>query len=356
MNLDKILLLCFIKRSRGFTRFLLLILGFILQGTFILGEESKPPVEDIFYFTNQLGQGINFGNALEAPNEGDWGVKLEERYFDLVKEAGFKTIRLPVKWSAHAQNKPPYTIDPSFLRRVDWAVQNATDRNLNIIVDFHHFDELIQDPENQRPRFIAIWTQIAEHYQSQPSSVFFELLNEPKTRDSTLWNEIITEVLPVIRSTNPQRPLIIGGVEWNSFSKLSPLNLPEEDRFIIGTFHYYLPHHFTHQGASFAKGSTAWLGTKWIGSEEEKGAIRSHLDQVMKWSRKEKRPVFLGEFGTISKAEMESRCRWTEFMVRECDSLHIPWAYWSFGADFGVYDCNQKKWYPDILKSLFYIQ
>ncbi len=56
-----------------------------------------------------LLRGINFGNMLEAPNEGEWGLTVQEEYFDLVKEAGFDFVRLPVRWSTHAEQEWPYT-------------------------------------------------------------------------------------------------------------------------------------------------------------------------------------------------------------------------------------------------------
>ncbi len=62
----------------------------------------------------RLGRGINLGNALEAPAIGGWGVVLEEEYFRLIKEKGFSSVRIPIRWSAHAQANPPYTIDEDF--------------------------------------------------------------------------------------------------------------------------------------------------------------------------------------------------------------------------------------------------
>src|SRR5689334_1164272 len=44
--------------------------------------------QDAFAQAAALGPGINFGNMLEAPHEGDWGLVLESDYFDLVKNAG----------------------------------------------------------------------------------------------------------------------------------------------------------------------------------------------------------------------------------------------------------------------------
>jgi len=49
-----------------------------------------------------MRRGINIGNALEAPREGEWGVYIRDEYFRIIKEAGFDTVRIPIKWSAHA--------------------------------------------------------------------------------------------------------------------------------------------------------------------------------------------------------------------------------------------------------------
>lgn len=82
----------------------------------------SPRVDDIFTLNQRLGRGINFGNALEAPNyEGEWGLRLREEYFQLVTEAGFDSVRVPIRWSAHARKSEPFTIDPRFFERIDWV-------------------------------------------------------------------------------------------------------------------------------------------------------------------------------------------------------------------------------------------
>ena len=58
---------------------------------------------------------INVAGALEAPNEGDWGYKIRERDFKTIRAAGFDTIRVPIKFSAHAMEQAPYTLDPAFM-------------------------------------------------------------------------------------------------------------------------------------------------------------------------------------------------------------------------------------------------
>lgn len=61
---------------------------------------------------SRLGRGINLGNALDAPAEGVWGVVLQSEYFQTIRQAGFDSVRLPVRWSAHAGKEPPTPSTP----------------------------------------------------------------------------------------------------------------------------------------------------------------------------------------------------------------------------------------------------
>ena len=311
------------------------------------------PPNYIFDQNKRLGRGVNLGNALEAPREGEWGVTLKEGYFQLIKEAGFNSVRIPIRWNAHAADTPPYTIDPAFFERIDWAVNQAMSRGLVAVINIHHYLEMFEDPAAQRQRFLAIWSQIATHYKDYPDSLFFELLNEPNgALYSYEWNRILRDTLATIRQTNPTRPIVVGPADWNSHTKLSELKLPDADRNIIVTFHYYLPFEFTHQGAEWAQGSDAWLGTTWKGERSEKEPITWHFDIVANWSKENNRPIFLGEFGAYSKADMDSRALWTSFVARQAEARGFSWAYWEFCSGFGVYDPVLKMWNEPLLTAL----
>ncbi|MCX6056143.1 MAG: glycoside hydrolase family 5 protein [Chloroflexi bacterium] len=301
-----------------------------------------------------LGRAVNFGNMLEAPAEGDWGLFVKEEYFDLVKEAGFQTIRFPVRFSAYTGSAPDYKLSPAILTRVDWAVENATRRGLNIIIDVHHFDEMVGLTKNPelKVQLLSIWQQLAEHYQDQPASVYFEICNEPNNIPAPAWNEVLRDALSVIRTTNPDRWVVVGGVDWNSFYTLESLELPASDDHLIATFHYYSPFEFTHQGAEWAAGSNDWLGTKWSGTEEEKAAILRDFSVARAWSEKTGIPVFLGEFGAYSKGDMPSRVAWTQFIARTAESMNFSWAYWELAAGFGIYDPVNSSWRTDLLHAL----
>lgn len=300
---------------------------------------------DIAAANRELGRGINLGNALEAPKEGAWGVTLKPEYFRAIKVAGFSSVRLPVKWSAHAAAEAPYTIDPKFAERVDWAIDQALANQLNIIVNVHHYDEMYADPDQHLPRLVGLWEQIAARYKDRPADVYFELLNEPHDKlDAAKWNAAIPKLLAAVRKTNPTRPVIVGPEHWNSVRALNKLELPENDRNLILTIHYYEPFQFTHQGASWVKGANQWKGRHWTGTDAEQREVRNMFGQAAGWAKEFRRPVFLGEFGAYEAADMDSRVRWTRFVVREAERLGFSWAYWEFCSGFGAYDPKADKW------------
>lgn len=298
-----------------------------------------------------MRRGINLGNALEAPREGQWGVIIEDYYFQVIKEAGFDTVRIPIKWSAHASNEPPFVIEEGFFDRVDHVVEQALEQGLLVVINIHHYDELVQDPEGQRERFLALWGQIAEHYASYPPELYFEILNEPNGPLDRYWNDYLLQAIEVIRKTNPQRMLIAGPGNWNSVGELRNLSLPETDRNIYATFHYYNPFGFTHQGAEWVENPPP-TGIKWEGYDHQKRTITEQLDQAAEWAQEHDRRLFMGEFGAYSKADMESRVRWTSFVARAAEERDIAWAYWEFCAGFGAYDPELRRWREPLLRAL----
>jgi endoglucanase len=308
---------------------------------------------DAFEVIRQLGRGVNLGNALDAPSEGAWGFSIKPEYFQVIKEAGFGHVRVPIRWSAHAEEKPPYKIEPAFIARVNEVVRQAREQELGVVLNIHHYEEIFGQPLVHRPRFLALWQQIAEHFADQPESVCFELLNEPHDKLSgPVWNGLAGETLELVRKSNPSRAVIIGPDQWNGYNKLPTLKLPEGDRRLIVTFHYYLPFEFTHQGAEWAKGAEKWVGRSWPRSADEEKEIIAHFDTVAAWAKEHKRPIYLGEFGAYQKANMADRARWTKFVREQSEHRAFSWAYWEFGSGFGAYDPNKNEWREQLRAAL----
>lgn len=301
----------------------------------------------------RLGRGVNLGNALEAPIEGEWGLTIEDEYFSLIQAAGFDSVRIPIRWSGHAAEAAPYTIDEPFFQRVDRLLDLASEHNLAAVINIHHYEEMMVDPDGDTARFLALWQQISERYQERPDTVYFEILNEPQRNlTSRIWNQLLAEALGVIRESNPTRTVIVGPTGWNSIDDLRLLQIPPNDPNLIVTFHYYSPFEFTHQGAEWTDGADAWLGTQWPESDSDLDSIRRDFDKALTWSQANNVPLYMGEFGAYSRADMASRERWTEAVVAEAMAREFSFAYWEFGAGFGVYDREASDWNPELLSAL----
>jgi endoglucanase len=324
-------------------------MGCVLPAT----ARAAEPEKDAAFYNRLLGRGINLGNALDAPREGEWGITLREEYFQVIKEAGFNAVRIPVRWSAHADADAPYTIDAAFFKRVDWAIDQALSRDLVAVANIHHYEGMYRDPDKHLPRLKALWKQIAEHYRDRPDRLYFELLNEPEGKlTDERWQQVFPQLLDVVRASNPERIVLIGPADWNKLDHFDKLSLPDRDRRLIVTFHYYSPFHFTHQGADWVKDSDQWKGTKWAGMTAEREALAKDFDKAAAWAKKNGRPLYLGEFGSYEAAEMDSRARWTRAIAREAEKRGFSWAYWEFGSGFGAYDPDAGAWRQPLLRAL----
>jgi endoglucanase len=328
----------------------ILAAGLLLVGAAVqAGEAAK----EAFASNRLLGRGINLGNALEAPREGDWGLTLQAAYFQKIKEAGFDSVRLPIRWSAHAADKPPYEIDSAFFKRVDWAIEQALSQKLAVVINVHHYGAMDRAPDQHLPRLLALWQQIGRRYARQPDRLFFEVLNEPHDNlTDERWAAMLPQLLAVLRKSNPWRAIIVGPGEWNNLNRLDQLKLPKEDRRLIVTFHYYNPFEFTHQGAEWVSGSKKWQGKTWKGTPQQQGALAKDFAKAAAWAKKNQRPLYLGEFGSYAKADLESRVLWARAVAREAERHGMSRTYWEFAAGFGVYDRTAGAWRQPLLKAL----
>jgi endoglucanase len=298
-----------------------------------------------------LGSGINLGNALDAADGDEHALRLQWRYFDEIKAAGFDTVRLPVAWSAHAEQTAPYTVEQDFFQRVDRAVDQALARDLNVVLNVHHYHELNHAPDAQTERFLALWRQIAPRYADRPDRLHFELLNEPRAAmTAQRWNALLRHALAAVRESSPERTVLIGPAEMNDISALSKLELPDDDH-LVATVHYYAPFEFTHQGAPWVKNSDPWLGTTW-GGEADRKTVSEDLAVAAAWTEAHAVPLFIGEFGAYERADMDSRVRWTAWVREEAERLRIGWAYWEFGTDFGAYARETDTWREPLRQAL----
>jgi endoglucanase len=277
-------------------------------------------------------------------------ARFQEKHFRLIHEAGFQAIR--VNLHALGQMDAENRLSDSWWQTLDWIVKNAQANQLAVILDLHNFTDVAADPNAFKPKIMAFWKQVSEHFKNAPDTILFELLNEPNGKlTAELWNTYLAEALKTIRATNPTRTIIVGPASWNGMNSLSTLKLPENDRNLIVTVHYYLPMSFTHQGASWSKETANLSGVTW-GTDAEVAKMQADFRKADQWSKDNRRPIFLGEFGAYDKAPMESRVRYIGTAARTAESLGWAWGYWQFGSDFILYDIGKDQWVQPILKAL----
>jgi len=349
-------------------------------------KRSEPAVPiDAFAQAKRLGRGVNLGNALEAPQEGQAGIVLQEEYFQVIAEAGFNTIRVPINWSAHAMAEPPYTVDEAFFTRIDWVIENGLKHGLNVIIDMHDYEELHGDPSSHKDRFVAIWQQIATRYRNQPDSLYLEPLNEPHGELTPIWwNGLLGQVVTAIRQVDGVHTLIVDAPDWGTIQGLLQIEILKGEENAIYSFHFYDPFPFTHQGVEGTTAEYQTTGVQWPGPpstplapNQQAGQfawvrkwfqdystlptasnpcspsqVVKQLDWALQWQESSGKPLFMGEFGAYSAADMQSRVNWTTTVRQEAEARGFSWAYWEFAAGFGIYDPTSRKWNQELLGAL----
>lgn len=306
---------------------------------------------DPFVQNQKLGRGVNiigYDPLWRSRDQAHFKVA----YFRMLKDGGFNNVRINLHPFRRMDQSNDYALPGSWWETLDWAITNALESSLMPILDLHEFTAFGNDPEANKPKFLAFWRQVSERFRNAPDSVVFEILNEPnKKLTPEAWNQYCHEALAIIRKTNPTRTVIIGPAGWNGIGELAGLKLPEDDRNIIVTVHYYSPMDFTHQGASWA-GRADKLGVEWKGTDAEKAAVEKDFAKAQIWAKEHNRPLFLGEFGVYDKAPMESRVRYLSFVVGTAQKLGWSWAYWQFDSDFVLYDVENDKWIEAVRDAL----
>jgi len=293
-----------------------------------------------------LGNGINLGNTLDAPQEGDWAAAAQEYYFTDYKSAGFDSVRIPITWNAHFGTVSPFAVQADFMNRVDQIAGWGIDRGMAVVINAHHEDWIraVNDATYaaQKPRFVALWTQIAEHFANWPPQLVFEILNEPRTpMTNASVNDLNATILGIIRQSNPTRTVIIGGNSYNAISSIqaSDFVIPS-DSHLIATFHYYNPWNFCGQA----------IGT-W-GSASDISTLNNDMSTVAAWAASHSIPLYMGEYGAEKQCDAASRIVWYTELSIAARTNHIPYIAWDDSGDFGIFNRAGGTFETPILKAI----
>jgi len=296
-----------------------------------------------------IRRGVNIG-SLEAPNEGEWGYRIQADHLSAIADAGFDGVRLPVRWDEHAEGNPGYRIDPGFMGRVEEVVGQALERGLKVQLDIHHFWRLIDEPGRYTPRVAQLWRQIAERFRGAPSGLIFEVLNElnggywTAARTTALYRDAIA----AIRQSDRDRLIVVGPPDWNSINGLAGWT-PPRDRNLALTVHYYHPYELTH-------GNAEWLDDpprprSW-GGDSDLAELHRHIAEAATAAETHGLPLQLGEFGVNRAVPLAQRALWTRAVREACEAHQIGWCVWDFATTFQIFNQERGAFIPEMRAAL----
>jgi endoglucanase len=285
----------------------------------------------------------------------------------LIKAMGFDHVRFTLNCEPMFRRGQADRIPADYLAMVDAAVKMILDQNLAVIIDIHpesDFKQKLVTDDGYVEQFADFWRALAKHYSTlDPDKVFFEILNEPEFRDRYRWAGVQAQLARAIREGASQHTIIAAGANWSSTSELLFME-PLHDANIIYNFHFYDPHIFTHQGATWSTNFQHYLSNLPYPSTPEnvrtslpqvpdetnqQTVIRYGLDQwnsarvdaeiaeAAAWGKHWDVPLTCNEFGVYrSTANVEDRARWIHDVRTALEKYGIGWTMWDYAGGFSV--------------------
>lgn len=295
----------------------------------------------------------------------------------LFKAMGFDHVRLSVEPQPMMINHRPDEIPADYLGYLDAAVKMILDQQLAVVIDIHpggDFKTRLGKDDSFVQEFADFWRALARHYSTWDADrVFFEILNEPEMSDRYRWYGVQMKLAAAIREGAPQHTIIAAGARWSDDDDLVFLQ-PLRDANVIYNFHFYEPHIFTHQGATWGAYFWHWVKGLHYPSSPENAAkvaegapdavdrlaiirygedhwdavrIDAEVTQVAEWARQHDVPVVCNEFGVFRQADPKDREAWIHDVRTVLERHNIGWAMWDYSGNFGVVTKKDGKTMPD---------
>jgi endoglucanase len=284
-----------------------------------------------------------------------------------IKSMGFDHVRLSVNPQPMWRRGQADRIPADYLGYLDRAVQMILDRGLAVIIDIHpesDFKQKLVTDDGFVEQFADYWRALARHYATtNPELVAFEILNEPEFHDRYRWQGVQAKLAVAIREGAPQHTIIVAGAYWSSENELLFFD-PLRDSNIIYNFHFYDPHIFTHQGATWSTNYVHYLKELPYPSTPENvqaaaalipdavnrlqaihygldrwnaARVEGEIGQVAAWAKRWNVPVTCNEFGVYRKAARpEDRAAWISDVRMTLEKYGIGWTMWDYSGGFGV--------------------
>ena len=357
----------------SFRRLVVLFSLVVAVGTLtVAAQDRNAEMQTAFARARHLQHGINASEWF-AQSPGDYSAARTNRYTDaqdiaLMARLGFDNVRLSI--DAVPLEQYPRGADglnAEFMGRLDRAVDAMLASGLAVQIDLHPEDsykQQLRTSDYQVDELAKLWRELAAHYANRDANlVFFEIMNEPEANDIYRWVGIQERLAAAIRQAAPRNTIIATGPNYSEIQDLLTLH-PLADGNVIYNFHFYEPHEFTHQGASW--GPAWWVSTHGIPYPPTDGEmqtllaevpdaanryalesywmdkwdarrIRMMVDAAAAWGKENHAPLICNEFGAYRAfSDPVSRANWIHDVRTAFEADGIGWAMWDYRGGFGV--------------------
>lgn len=315
-------------------------------------EVKAASMRSAFEITNDMGAGWNLGNSLESEyNEEYWGnPRITKGMIDKIKEKGFKTLRVPVRWDDNYSDTYNYTISNDYMNRVEEVVNYGLDNGMYVIINVHHNDlqtKVSTDSWQQQQvknELQAIWTQVGNRFKNYGDKLIFEVNNEPRCGEDwggnssyydcvNQYNEAARSAIRAIGGNNSKRLVMLPTYCASSDEpKLAGWQKIANDDMIAVSIHAYVPFQFAYEGAQ-----TSW-------NDDLKYQLKGFFDNYKKYFLDKGIPVVIGEFGATNMGNTYDREQYAAAYAGYGKEYGIPCIWWDnnrfdYGKEnFGIFD------------------
>lgn len=326
----------------------------LATGLAILALLSATPsgqasTEDAFAAIRKLGRGINI-LGYDGIWEGGTNAPFKMSYLKRIRGAGFNHVR--INFFAFRFMNESGMLNEQVLGRLDYVIEQVIAAGMIPVLDEHDYGVCQVQPTTCGERLRSFWKQISERYADRYPTLVFELLNEPGgAMTGSAWDMLARDLLQVIRDTNPVRLIIVAAINSDDLTKIEHPALPKTDPNLALTVHYYAPIEFTHQGAPWSSEFSRLKNVRW-GDAADRRRLTDDFNRIAEWAKRERRPVYLGEFGVLEYAPPGDKQEYLRSVVREAERRGWAWSYWQFDHDFAAFDTRRERWVLPVLNSL----
>lgn len=338
--------------------------------------EAQLPLESPAERYQRFSKGINLPYWFWL-NQGELkplAKRFSDRDLELIKNLGLTFVRVPVDMANIYAPDREDLLQPEAIELLMSGIKKIIEHGLAVNFDLHSISQTeggsnYSGPLGKDPvfteNFFLFWEKLAEKLAVfDPNWLLIEPMNEPVFQgEEHLWPSIQKELISRIRGKLPNHTILATGAFWSNLNTLLALE-PLDDPEIWYCFHFYEPHIFTHQGATWSSEWVKWLrlvpypsfpeainqALSRVSREDLKNYLRAYgeerwdaskierqVEKVAIWAQKNGVKLICNEFGAYRVYCLPPyRIAWLHDVRLALEKYKIGWAMWEYDGNFGL--------------------